>query len=135
MIVASWREIDRYRKDAGACRTLAAALLRAHADDLTDWEIAFLRGKREIIGDDELTTRQSEKLLEIRDQHQPCTEIHGFSVVKLLEGCFAGRLDLSEDDEDWLVKWHASGKSFKCRDAARLLRLARQLNLIETEDA
>lgn len=133
--MASWREIERFKKDSAASRALASTLLRAHEADLTDWELAFLRSHQFLDESDDRSTRQAEKLLEIRDAHQPVSEVRGFSVLRLLDGCYAARLDLSEDDEEWIVAFRASGRVFKRRDAGRLLRCARTLNIIETQDA
>jgi hypothetical protein len=73
--MASWREIDRIRKDPAAMRALAAHLMRLPNADLTEWEIKFLDS---ISGDrtgGEFTTRQSEKLLQIRDDSEYVSEI------------------------------------------------------------
>jgi hypothetical protein len=81
-----------------------------------------------------LTTRQAEKLLQIRDGLVTITVFHGFSVEKLLAGCHLARLDLSEDDEEWIVSAHAKsdGSVRRCQ-IGRLMRCARQLLLVESE--
>jgi hypothetical protein len=63
--MASWQEIDRLRKQPAAYRGLAERLLKIFAE-LTEWECTFLDSISRR-GIDEITTRQSQKLLQIRD--------------------------------------------------------------------
>lgn len=135
--MASWREIERIRKDASAFRALAMRLL-AHtpADILSEWETGFLtdvvNGRHTI----EYTNRQGEKLLEIRDNTQVVEDVRGFNVAALLSGCKAARLDLEEDDEAWVVAMcAANARAMRRRDCGRLLRCARELNIIEDDGA
>ena len=87
-------------------------------------------------GSDELTTRQAEKLLQIRDDAAFMTEFLGFSVRLLLKGCWEGRLDLSEADEEWIGRMRERRQdAIERRYIGRLLRCARELNLIEEEVA
>jgi hypothetical protein len=54
---------------------------------------------------DEFTTRQSEKLLQIRDDYESVAELlGGFSVEIVIRKCREARLDLSEDDEEWILQ-------------------------------
>ena len=55
--MASWREIDRIRKDPAAMRALAAHLMRLPNADLTEWEIKFLDSISEDRTGEEFTTR------------------------------------------------------------------------------
>lgn len=137
--MTSWREIERFRKDAARFRGLAASLL-AHTpqDVLTEWELAFLGeiGTRSV-NTIEFTNRQSEKLLEIRDNVQKSDVVgRGFNVGKLIAACYLARLDLSEDDEGWIVAlWDEGASGVRRRDAGRLLRCARQLGIIDDDGA
>ena len=103
--MASWREIDRIRKDPTAMRALAAYLLKPPSAELTEWEIKFLQS---ISGDrisEESTTRQAEKLMQIRDGSEYVSEI-GYarlSVEILIANCQMGDLDLHEGDEEWIL--------------------------------
>jgi hypothetical protein len=65
-----YREIDRIRKDLIAVRSLAKRLLELPHADWNDWEIDFLQHMARHKGPDPITTRQSEKLVELRDE--PC---------------------------------------------------------------
>jgi hypothetical protein len=134
--MASWREIDRVRKDPAAVRTTAKALLafRRRDVDFTDWEVDFLQSMVCREGVDELTTRQSEKLLQIRDDAELLTEYRGFSVQLLIKGVHEARSDLSEEDEEWIVSIADNAPtSIRRRHIGRLMRCARQLNLIDDE--
>jgi hypothetical protein len=135
--MASWREIDRIRKDPTAMRALATFLLKIPNADLTEWEIKFLKS---ISGDqttEEFTTRQAEKLMQIRDDSEDVSEI-GYtrlSVRILIADCQIGHLDLGEDDEEWILTFPKGASSIKRRLVGRLLRCARHLNNIDDEDA
>ncbi len=134
--MASWREIDRIRKDPEGFRALATRLLKLPNEGFTEWETMFLESislNREL---KEFTTRQGEKLLQIRDDTELVTTCRDFSVKTLLHGCYEARLDLSEADEEWIVEIHERNSvSIKRRYIGRLMRCARQLGLIEQEEA
>jgi len=120
----------RYPQGSGA---LAARLLAAFSEDLSDWEEAFLESVVARCEVEEFTTRQAEKLLEIRDGVELVrTTREGFSVEILIEKCHLARLDLIEADEEWLAE--LIGKTAIRRSRiGRLLRCARELYLIEDE--
>jgi hypothetical protein len=131
--VASFKEIDRVRKDPTAFRDIATLLLKFFRADLTDWETDFLQSVARSQWE-ELTTRQSEKLLQIRDDMQEVSEVLGFSVKLLLKGLVDARLDLSEDDEAWVVRsYERDPTSIKRKWRGRLLRCSRQLYLIDID--
>jgi hypothetical protein len=132
--MASWKEIDRIRKDPKAFRALAKGL-RTHISELTDWEKDFLSSIHNQSDKDEYTTRQSEKLLQIRDDYESVTELlGGFSVKIILRQCREARLDLSEDDEEWILqRFEQSQTTIRRKHASRLRRCARQLGLIEDD--
>jgi hypothetical protein len=131
--VASFKEIDRVRKDPTAFRDIATLLLKFFRADLTDWETDFLQSVARSQWE-ELTTRQSEKLLQIRDDMQEVSEVLGFSVKLLLKGLVDARLDLSEDDEAWVVRSdERDPTSIKRKWRGRLLRCSRQLYLIDID--
>lgn len=161
--MASWHEIDRFRKSPTAFRALAGQLLKL-GDELTDWEKTFLDSisnkhrdeitarqaerllqishtqearrskKQKEPSEEDYTTRQSEKLLEIRDDYEVLTEIRGFSVKIILCGSWEGRLDLPESAEERIVKmYEKSPTSIRRKDARFLMWCARQLNLVEEE--
>lgn len=103
--MASWKEIERVRKSAAEARSIAAALLKFNSPDMTEWEGSFLESMAHHSDDEMLTTRQVEKLLQIRDDLTFVDKTYnGLSVRILIEKIFLGRMDLSEGDEEWIVK-------------------------------
>jgi len=135
--MASWREIDRIRKAPNEMRALSARLLKTHTAELTDWEITFLERLSRNTHTDEFTTRQAEKLVQIRDDYEHVSEIGyaRYSVRILIEQCQLAHLDLREDDADWVLDLPKGTSLILRRDIGRLLRCARDLGLIEREDA
>jgi hypothetical protein len=132
--MASWHEIDRVRKDPEGAANIAKRLLTLPPTEFTDWELDFLRSIRRLRKVEEFTTRQSEKLLQIRDDIEEVEEVLGFSVQLLLKGCFEARFDLSEADEEWVAdRFQASPRNIRRKHVGRLTHCARELNLIEEE--
>ena len=133
--MASWREIDRIRKARAEFRAVAKRLLNLGAE-LTEWESNFLESICNDTETKEFTTRQSEKLLQIRDDYETITTFHGFSVEALLDKCWLGRFDLSESQEQKLRKMRErSHVSVRRKDAGFLMHRARELHVIEEEFA
>lgn len=135
--MASFREIERLRKAPQEFRAVAHGLLTSASDELTEWEADFLESVlRKADAKEPYSLRQGEKLIEIRDGRIAVDAIRGFSVVTLIRKCYAARLDLSEDDEAWIIARHeAQASMIKRRDAGRLLRLAEQLQIIDAVSA
>ncbi len=134
--MTNWREVERIRKDATGFRVLAAGLVAVCAEALTEWEAAFLEGIALKPGVGQYSTRQAEKLLEIRDGLKTTETAYGFSVARLIAGCHQARLDLGEDDEAWIAGLYAQGaRTIRVNQIGRLMRCARALNLVETERA
>ena len=133
--MTSWREIDRIRKALAEFRAVARRLLNLGAE-LTDWESIFVESICNDTQTKEFTTRQSEKLLQIRDDYETITTFHGFSVETLLDKCWLGRFDLSESQEQKLQKMRErSHVSVRRKDAGFLMHRARELHIIEEEFA
>ena len=127
----SWREIDRIRKAPADFRAVAKRLLNLGAE-LTEWESIFVESICNDTETKEFTTRQSEKLLQIRDDYETITKFHGFSVETLLDKCWLARLDLSESQEEKLKKLRERSRiSVRRRDIGFLMRCARELEIIE----
>ena len=134
--MASWREIDRVRKDVNGARGLAQRLLKIYPGELTEWETDFLQSITSYTELFEFTTRQAEKLLEIRDDTEPVTQYRGFSIVRMIKQCYEARLDLSDADEQWVVELHQrDSRSVRRRQLRRLMDCARDLNIIEDDAA
>src|SRR5262249_55465830 len=132
--MASWREIDGVRKDPQRAADIAKRLLSLPASEFSEWELEFLRSIWRLRNVEEFTTRQVGELLQIRDDTEELTQVLGFSVPLLLKGCVEARFDLSEADEEWvLARSKVSKHSIRRKHAGRLMRCARDLNLIEEE--
>jgi hypothetical protein len=129
--VADWKDINRIAKDPAAARILAASLLRGRDAGWSPWEIDFLESMG--ANREPLTTRQAEKLMELRDANQSFSTFDGFNIETLIDKCFQARLDLSKDEDIAFVeRLRASGtRSIKRRILGRLLRCCRELLVIE----
>jgi hypothetical protein len=127
-----YREIDRIRKDLAAVRSLAKRLLDLPHADWNDWEIDFLQHMARRKGSDPITTRQGEKLLELRDDAEYYSSVRGFSVQSLIKNCWLARDDLdSEDDRKFIEQLKESYSSIKRRQLRKLLACGRELGEIE----
>ena len=95
--MASWFEIDRVRKDPNTFRPMAARLLADPIFERSEFADGFLENianwRR-----DELSTRQGEILLELRDQAEIHNRYKGLSIPTLIEKCYLDRFDLDEGD-------------------------------------
>jgi hypothetical protein len=120
-----YREIQRLAGDPASVRKIAKVLLTAPG--LSDRQIDFLSDMAEIKGG--ITTRQGEFLIGIRDDMQEIATYRDFNVAGLIRKCWIARMDLSEDDEQFIEKLKGR-TTIKRQDGSRLLRCAKQLELI-----
>ena len=127
--MALWKEIEQFKRNPVRARVLAKSVLAAPG--LTTWEEDFLEKLEGYQGP--LSTRQAEKLLEIRDDIRRVSSIEGFSLKTMLPACHEARLDLDdEDDIEFLETLSASNATkWRYRDARRVLRCARKLHVID----
>jgi hypothetical protein len=128
-----YREIDRVRKDSVAVSSLAKRLLAIPSHDWNDWELDFLEHMARHRGRYPITTRQGEKLIELRDDSEYHSSVKGFSVVSLITNCWLARNDLnSEQDRKFIEDLKASGVSaIRRRQLGKLLACARELGEVE----
>jgi hypothetical protein len=129
----NYKEIDRIRKDPVAVRSLAKRLLDIPKHDWNDWEIDFLQHMARHEGPDPLTTRQGEKLVELRDDSEYFSSVKGLSIQSLIKNCWLARDDLNrEGDRKFIEELKASNHScVKRRQLGKLLACARELGEIE----
>lgn len=122
------REIEAVRKDPDRFRFMAKQLLEHDEASLTDQALDFLEKVSGWKWSEDLSYRQAEWLLDLRDDHQMVTAFRGYSIGALVRVCFLNRFEFDEDAQEWIEGVHASGRtSLRRREAARLHRLARRL--------
>jgi hypothetical protein len=128
-------EIDSIRTRPEAVQGIAKDLIeRFPVNAFSDRELDFLESIIRFRKVAEFTRRQVEWLLVIGDGLEEVTDVFGFNVRRLLEGCLEARLDLDEDDEEWIaLRWSANPQAVQRKLIGRLLRCARTLNVVEQE--
>ena len=134
--MATDREIHTVSRNPTALRTLAASLLN-RADAHNDWEAKFLADIAEFQGDEPASYRQAEKLLQIRDDSEELSCVHGFSIASMVEACWQARYDLPDDDSiDFIERLYEEKPACLRRRAAyRLFACASRIEgLIDGED-
>jgi hypothetical protein len=130
--MASWIEIDRLRKDSAACRALAKRLLADPTFDRSDFADGFLEDISNYKGA-ELTTRQSEVLLALRDEAEIHHTIRGLSVAELIDVFHQNRFDLDEGDQDRIDKLKSQGRRFvRGYEMGWFKRICKQLGEMES---
>jgi hypothetical protein len=97
-------EMHKVATNAGAVSSLASYLLYLNDANWTDWEIDFLGNMSGWTGLEPITSRQREKLFELRDDATNYSTLKGYSVANLLRGCWLAHLDLDEDDPEFIVR-------------------------------
>jgi hypothetical protein len=128
--MADYREIMDIQKDPVRARAMAQFLSALDDMEWTDWELDFLDSIGARQGD--LTTRQGEKLIELRDEATWYTAVDGFSLETLIDRSHLLRDELAEADAAFIERLEVSGATrLRRKDARRLLRCARTLDEIE----
>ena len=130
--MSSHREMLRLAQDPAAVNRLAAYLRTLDDADWNSWEANFLENLADRTSPEPISMRQREKLLELRDDAKMYSTAGGLSIAKLIRECWLARIDLSEEDEAFIVQLREqSATSLKRRPLLRLLACARQAELIE----
>jgi hypothetical protein len=128
--MASYREIVSLQKDTTRARAVAQGLYKLDGIEWTEWELDFLHSMA--ARQQELTTRQGEKLVELCDDAVWYTAVDGFSLKALIDRCHLLRDELAEHDAAFIERLKAEGATRLSRkDAHRLLRCARSVGEIE----
>jgi len=93
----------------------------------------FLESLQSAWRPNELSYRQVEWLLDIRDSTTFVSEYGGASVNFLMRACFENRFGIDDmDDAAWVdAVWAAKENRLRKRDAQRLFRIARSLDVLE----
>ena len=161
--MASHREMHAISSDPVKVRNLALSLLalaKLTENIFTDWELTFLRDIAEqstsvmaltpkerqefkfseqqaqallALRDFRLTSRQTEKLFEIRDATVLHRTVAGVSVRNLINRCYEARLDLDgRRHEEWIEQLRKSGTAeLRSSDLAQLKRCSKQIGELE----
>jgi hypothetical protein len=128
--MTDYREINALAKDPDRARSLAEILSGMNDIGWTDWEVDFLEhmGRRT----EELSTRQGEKLVELRDASIWYEKVDGFSVRLLINDCFQHQHLLSVSGQAFIRSLKEQGVTrLRRRQAAWLMRCARRVRAIE----
>ena len=125
-----YREIQQIQKDPARARTIAQHLRALKDVEWSDWELDFLENMSS--WDDELSTRQGEKLIELRDETVWYTSVDGFSLKKLIDACYRLRDELDEDDASFIERLRTPAVTkLRRKEARRVIRCARAVREIE----
>jgi hypothetical protein len=128
--MADYREILGIQKDPARARSIAQVLCTLDDIEWTDWERDFLDSIS--LRQHDLTTRQGEKLIELRDEATWYTAVDGFSLHALIDRCHLCRDELADHDAAFIGRLKAAGaKRLRRKDARRLIRCARSVGEIE----
>ena len=128
--MGSYKELLALGRDPVRVRAVARRLL-VSAEDWTEWERDFLEGLVAEYGSDALTTRQRQKLVELREGAEYVPTIEGLDVASLIDKCWLGRLDLDYEDDIAFIEQERGSTSIKRRHVQRLLRCCRKLGVID----
>jgi hypothetical protein len=134
--VASPREIEDFRKDAGRWRLVMRQLLAYDRDALSDEMVDLIERLAPLTHVEEISYRQAEWLLDVRDKVRIVPTYRQFSLKALVKACHQNRFDLGEADQDWIEQLVESGRGeFRFYEARRIYRLARRLGEVDQDDA
>jgi hypothetical protein len=123
-----YRELDALAKDPQRASRTAAMLLTLQDADWNEWETDFLENLS--TWKSPLSTRQAEKLIELRDAGVLFDKIDGFSLKALIDKLWIYRHELA--DSDFIGQLKAGGTvKLRKRQALKLLAYARQIGEIE----
>lgn len=131
--MANYRDINALGKDPNRVRSTASFLLTLNGTDWSDWEINFLDDMTQC--NDELSTRQAEKLVELRDDAVRYAAASGFRFTTIINACWRNRFDLGADDDiAFIERLKSTGETaLRRRDAFRLRRCAVELGEVEPD--
>jgi hypothetical protein len=131
LAMATYLDMQKLAQNPGTVTMLASYLLKIETVEWTDWELDFLESIARRTSTDPISTRQREVLMELKD----CATSHtvtcdGQSVRALILRCWEARLDLDEEDEQFVGHLYESkATSLKQRQLGRLQHCVRQLNI------
>jgi hypothetical protein len=127
-----YRELSRIAGDPVEVRNLAKMIKRQLGQQITDWQSDFLSKLEKFEGPNRLSTRQCESLLSLRNQVSRRSVVGGYKASTLVGLLAAARLDIPEDDEEFVLKLYEKGPALALSDPQwkHVFGLCRQLELI-----
>lgn len=134
--MVDFREVSALKKDPVRARNLARGLKAIEDIEWSDWERDFIDGRASASTDQELSTRQAEKLVEIIEESVWIEKVDGLSLRLIFSEVWLARCDVSEESMPFLLRMEehrkqtlGAGAAFKLRrrDARVLLSIARGL--------
>ena len=123
-----YRELDELAKDPRRASLTATMLLSLEDADWNEWEVDFLANLAS--WKTPLSTRQAEKLIELREAGVLYDKIDGFSLKALIDKLWTYRHELADASFIEHLKATRAVKLRK-RQALKLLAYARQIGEIE----
>jgi hypothetical protein len=131
--MTDWQEINRISKDPQAVRSLAKRLLKL---PYVTWSEDRLRFLKDMAREREpITTRQTEYLIDLRNETELHSTAGGFAVASLIEDCWRNRepdryRGLNDANREFIER--IRGKtSLQLPQLRRLFACCRELGLIE----
>ena len=97
--MANYRDINALAKEPKRVRSTASFLLTLADAEWSDWELDFLEGMSEHA--DELSTRQAEKLAELRDDAVRYMSASGFRFETIINACWRNRWGMRRSASCW----------------------------------
>lgn len=125
-----FRELERLRKDATRVRGLAQHIWQVIGDDLDLDANAFVHSMMDFAGDDGISHRQAEWLLDLRAKTTLLRVHDGFDVVAVVRDVWMARSELDEHDEAFIQRMYGRGEAatFSTVQWQRVRGLWRTLN-------
>ena len=129
--MATYLDMQKLAQSPGAVTMLASYLLNINTVEWTDWELDFLESMTRRTSTDPISTRQREVLTELKDNATSHTTTRdGQSVRALILRCWEARLDLDEEDEQFIADlYERKLTSLKPRQLGRLQHCISTLNI------
>lgn len=132
--MATEREISRVRHDPAQWRGITRHLIDyAEKHDLEERHLKLLATLQTSAASDEISYRQAEWLLDIRDDVDYVSEYRNVSVKFLIRAVYENQYGVDDDDDaSWIKEiWRQSPARLRKRDARRLYTIAKLIGLLE----
>jgi hypothetical protein len=134
-VAASPREIEEFRKDPDRWRPLLKLLLKYDRQALSDEFLDFSERVSEFEWLQEISYRQAEWTLGVRDKVRIVSSYRQFSLIALLKTLYLNRYDFAEHNERWIEAMFLSGVTeFRLYEAKRIYALSHSIGEVDEED-